>query len=456
MRLVIMMFILAAGGVIAWLLLPAPLVATDWQRAAAGALAAATILAWATGIVAEAVTAIAFFAVAMLTGVAPADVVFSGLTSSGFWLIFSGLVIGVALKGSGLADRVAGALVPAMTGSFARALTGVVCLGLALAFLMPSAMGRILLLLPIVALLTQRLGYEAGSRGSQGLTVAAALATVLPSAAILPSNVPNNVLAGLAESSLGAPLSYAGYLAQHFPVLGLGKALLLLLVLLVAYRREVSPPPAEAPVAVPWSQKEVRMALIAGGALLLWATDAWHRVSPAWVGMGAAVLCLLPPLRLLPPRALQTISFEPLFYVAGIMGVGALIAHAGLGQSVAAPLPGFFAQAQLTETGATGLLAAVAAAVGLLVTVPGVPAVLVPVTDALSAASGTTVATVLAAQVIGFSTVFLPYQAPPLVMAMQVASLPRRDMTRLCLVTGLLSILVLWPLDLVWLALIGS
>jgi hypothetical protein len=57
--------------------------------------------------------------------------------------------------------------------------------------------------------------------------------------------------------------------------------------------------------------------------------------------------------------------------------------------------------------------------------------------------------------VVGFSTVLLPYQAPPLVMALQVGDIPRRDVVRMCLATAALSAVLLWPLDFLWLSLLG-
>ncbi len=37
-----------------------------------------------------------------------------------------------------------------------------------------------------------------------------------------------------------------------------------------------------------------RLLVILGFALLLWVTDNVHGISPAWVALGAAIVCLLP------------------------------------------------------------------------------------------------------------------------------------------------------------------
>ena len=55
------------------------------ETARTGALVLATVVLFATGALPEFVTAILFFAIAMLFALAPANVVFSGFHSAGFW-----------------------------------------------------------------------------------------------------------------------------------------------------------------------------------------------------------------------------------------------------------------------------------------------------------------------------------------------------------------------------------
>lgn len=94
--------LVAAGGVgalLAWHL-PMPM-------AGAAALVVLCIGLWATAAVPEYWPALAFFLIATLVPLAPTQTVFSGFHSSTFWLFFGGIVLGIAIRHTGLGQRVA-------------------------------------------------------------------------------------------------------------------------------------------------------------------------------------------------------------------------------------------------------------------------------------------------------------------------------------------------------------
>ncbi|PIE37706.1 MAG: hypothetical protein CSA54_00910 [Gammaproteobacteria bacterium] len=94
-------------------------------------------------------------------------------------------------------------------------------------------------------------------------------------------------------------------------------------------------------------------------------------------------------------------------------------------------------------------------ALSLLVTLPGTPAILTPMTADFAHMSGWAPTAVYMTQVLGFSTVFFPYQAPPLVLAMQMGKIPLNSMLQILMPLALLTVLVLFPLDYLWWLLLG-
>ena len=92
---------------------------------------------------------------------------------------------------------------------------------------------------------------------------------------------------------------------------------------------------------------------------------------------------------------------------------------------------------------------------GLVTTVPSVPSVLTPMAQDLAAASGFSLQAVLMTQVVGFSTVLLPYQVAPLVVAMQLSGESLRALARILWRLAAVTLVVLLPLDYLWWRLLG-
>ena len=213
------------------------------------------------------------------------------------------------------------------------------------------------------------------------------------------------------------------------------------------------PPPAPP---APFSPAERRLTVLLLVTLLLWITDSVHGIAPAWVGLGAACLCMLPRVGVLAPEEFgPAVNVRICIYLAGILGLAALVTQSGLGAMLGrailavAPLaPG----AGFTDF---GTLVGITALLNFAVTANGVPALFTPLAQTLADAAGLPLPTVLMAQVIGYSTPLLPYQAAPIVVAMGMAAVPARDGVRLCLLLGAATALLLVPFDYAWFRLLG-
>ena len=81
------------------------------------AIVTLTIGLLATVALPEFLTALIFFFLCIVLAVAPPEVVFSGFYSGAIWLVFGGLMIGVAIETTGLGARVAWILSGASPGA---------------------------------------------------------------------------------------------------------------------------------------------------------------------------------------------------------------------------------------------------------------------------------------------------------------------------------------------------
>jgi len=429
------------------------------REAQVASLSLVTICLWATGLIPEYITALCFFLCAMLFSLAPAGVVFAGFSSSAVWLIFGGLVLGVAISSTGLGKRTAGLVARHLHGSYLKIISGLVAAGVLFSFLMPSAMGRVVLLTPIAAAMAEHFGFSKGSKGRTGVILAVIMGSFIPAFSILPANVPNMVLAGMADSQYHISLLYGPYLLLHFPVMGAVKALLTTFVILWLCPDTPREEPAESPDDCPQglSSDEKILAVVLLVLLLLWATDFLHHISPAWIALAGAVFLLLPGISIVTAEAFnQKMNWASLIFVAGILGLGALINHSGLGHTLAGAIIRFLP----VEPGSRFInymcVSLAAAVTGIITTLPGVPAVFTPFSDTLAKATGFSVDSILMMQVLGFSTVVFPYQAPPVVVGMQLSGESFSTALKFCLIMAAVTVLILFPVDFFWWSLTGS
>ena len=445
--------LIAAAGL--WLLLfpPGGLPPTQAKALALGVIA---IGYWATGVVPEHLTALLFFLLAMLLGAAPAQTIFSGFFSAALWLVYAGLILGVAVRTTGLGERVARRLSRRLGGSYAGLIGGVVLMGVVLGFVMPSSMGRVILLIPIALAMAEHFGFERGSNGRTGVVLAAAFGAHVPTFAILPANVPNMILVGASETIYSVSPMYGQYLLLHFPVLGALKALAIVALIVWLFPDRPRPQAQTPAAAPPVTTKERTLAWVLAAALALWMTDFAHHISPAWVALGAALVLLWPGVDVGTGRQFsRDINYGSLFFVAGVMGLGAMVSESGLGARLARellsviPLQRGHAALNFASLTFTSLVT------GLVTTLPGVPAILTPLADTMAKATGLPLKTVLMTQVLGFSTTILPYQSAPLVVGMQMAGERLGPSVKLCLGLALVILLFLLPLDFLWWRLLG-
>lgn len=415
-----------------------------------------TIVLWATSLLPEFITALLFFTAAMTAKIAPPEVIFGGFASSAFWLVFSGFVLGVAIRKTGLADRAARALSTKLTDSWMLMVASVVLLSYALAFVMPSNMGRIALLMPIVAAMAKRAGIADGSRAWFGLALAVGFGTFQLSATILPANVPNLVMSGAAEGSYGIHLNYVPYLLLHTPVLGILKGVILIGLICWLFPGAPKPPQDLAP-SEPMGRDEKRLAWLLAAVLVMWVSESWHGIGPAWTGLAAAVIVMLPRVGFITGEEFSTgVNMRTCIYVAGILGLAITVTQTGIGNAVGEALLQVMPLDKESPFTSFLALTGITTALNFIMTANGVPALYTTLAQSFSDATGFPLLSVIMIQVLGYSTPLLPYQASPIVVAMGLGKVPAKAGLLLCIALALATWLILLPLDYLWFSLLGK
>jgi anion transporter len=370
------------------------------------------------------------------------------------WLVLGGLYLAEAVRTTGLGRRFAGILFGRFTRTYAGLVAEVTVAGTALAFFMPATVGRILLFVPIVMAVAERVGFKRGSSGFNGLCILAIIVSYQSGNGVMPANAPNLVLAGAAEALYDVHFIYAEWMWVMFPVLCFLKGFVLAALTCWVFPARIEPQQAP-PLQAPMSAEEKRLALILVIALVLWATDFLHGIRAGWVALAAAVACLLPRIGMLSADAFNNVRVGSFFYVGAAIGVGAVANESGLGA-----LLGRLMQNSLNiQPGADFtnfmVLSLFSTAVGLITTNPAQPAVVAPLSAQFAEAAGWPLNAALMTMAVGFTTMLFPYQVPPAMVGIRTADMPMREVMRLVLPLALVSVVILLPLDYLWWRLIG-
>ena len=418
---------------------------------AAGVVVIAVSL-FATAAIPEFLGALIFFFLCVIFTIAPPDVIFSGFFSGAVWLVLGGLIIGIGIEVSGLGARLAGTLERVFGGSYFKVISGTILLMLVLAFLVPSAVGRVTMMLPVVLALADRLGFKEGRNGRTGLILAVGMGTLITPFSILPANVPNVVLSGAAEAVHGIQFSYTEWLLLHFPVLGVVGFIGLPIAIYLLFPDKIENRLKKEPeVPQPWSFNEKKLLVLLFITLGLWATDNLHGISPAWVSLGAGIVCSLPVVGVLPAgQVISKINFGPIIFLASVIGMGAVVTQTGLGESLAHFL---ISKVDLTEGSGLGKFYSVIGLgwfLQLFTTLPGQPAIMTAVSEPIALATGWSLPTVLMAQVPAWVMVIFPYQAPVLVVTRVISGLAISKFMKLMIPFAIFGALVSVPLQYYW------
>ena len=314
-----------------------------------------------------------------------------------------------------------------------------------------------MILLPIVLTMAEGFDYRVGSNGRAGMVLAVSFGTMIPGFAIMSATVPAMVVIGTADTLYNIRPTYGAWLLLHFPILGALKAIVITLLIVWLFpdsAPKLKTAKAEYPQIM--AKRERTMALLLVLALVAWMTDFIHHVSPAWVALGVAGIMIMPFLGIVNIQKVQeNINFGSLFYLGGVLGLGALVAHGGVGDFLAQTVIPLMQLSPGQDTWNFAAIAGLSSILAMFVTQPGSPAILTPLASSIAEATAMPVETVLMLTVVGYTTVILPYQTPPLVIAMQLGGVPIGKGSKLCLCLLIITVFVLIPLDYLWWRLLG-
>lgn len=432
---------------------------TPPERAALGVTLFALVL-WTAQPVPVEVSSLAVLLLLPAAGLLDFAGAFAPFAGATVWLVFAGMVLSLMLTETGLGHRWAQACVPLFArGGPVRLVAGLHALGLAAAFLVPSGVVRVLLLMPVGQALCRALDPQARDPElPTTVTLSLLCGTYFGGCGVLTGSVPNLVVAGQLEAVTGRVLYWGEWLLWMFPVLGGLRTAVCIAVVWSLWGRHLRPwsaLPAPGPAgARPPGQRRTMLLLALGVAL--WATDVLHGLAPVYVGLGLALAAVTPRWGPLTPGHLRQANFPFLFYLAALFGIGAALDGTGFNGRVVhtalglAPAEGHWLARHLA-------LAAAALPLDFLMDIAAVGAVATPSLLQAGAAAGLDPVAAAFSVAMAVTVAFLPYQAAPCMVALGFGLVRPRALAAAMLLVSGVSTLVLFPLNVLywrWLGLI--
>ena len=434
-------------------LAPMPGVSAAEQRALGVTFFA--LIMWIARPVSVEVSSFAVLLLLPATGLLSFAESFAPFAGPTIWLVFAGMVLSLLLTETGLGERLADTALPWFArGGGLRLLVGLHLLGLGAAFLVPSGVVRVLLLMPVGIALCRALDPD--QRDAMlpvAVTLAIVCGTYYGGSAVLTGSVPNLVVAGQLEAETGRVVYWGEWLVWMFPVVGVLRTMLSVAVIWWLWGRRMLPigriaKQSVAPLALSADQRSTLILLLVG--VSLWATDVVHGMAPVFVGLALVLAAVLPRWGPLPAAQLRQVNFPFFFYIAALFGIGEILDTTGFNtrtvHAVMGALPdagGHWFGEHLTLTLAALPLdflmdiAAVAAVATPSLLAAGAEAGLSPLASAMSVAMATTVA-------------FLPYQAAPFMVSLGYGTLRARDLSLAMFSISTLSVVILCPLNVLY------
>ena len=315
-------WIVSIGVPIALWFAPIPL---DALSKHALAVASFMIIAWITEVLPHALTGLVGCYLFWVLKVVNFETAFSGFADQTPWFLFGAGLIGMMATKSGLARRLAYLVMRRVGASYSRLL-----LGLILTFLVPSGIACVIIMAAVALGLMEVFGLDRGSNVGRGIFI-----TLTYTAGMFDKIVLAGAAAilgrGLIQKATHIEIYWSLWLLAFLPEV--------LVTIFCIWRLVIWLYPAEERAleggkvfldeAVEnmglWTHTEKRALLLMLMAIVLWATDLIHHISPAIIGIGVGLFAVVPGLGVLDQEDLKRFNYLPVFFTATAISMGEVL-----------------------------------------------------------------------------------------------------------------------------------
>ncbi|HWP85031.1 MAG TPA: SLC13 family permease [Terriglobia bacterium] len=267
-------------------------------------------------------------------GVVPSRTAFSGFSSEAPWFLIGALYLGLMVTETGLARRLAFAILSSVGVRYSRILLGLILTSFLMTFLIPSGPPRVILLGTIALGIAASFGLDAKSNVARGLILAITFAATQFDRTIIGST-PIILARSLIQEHGQVTVYWTQWFAAFFPF-NLFNVILMWILITRWYPPEKTELAGgreylrhERAALGPWTSREIRAAVLTILVVGFWATDFLHHISPAVIGFGAGLAASLPAFGILRAEDSRKISYSTFLFMGTAIAMGDALRETG-------------------------------------------------------------------------------------------------------------------------------
>ena len=294
------------------------------------AISSFMIVAWITEAVEYALAGFIGCYLYWALGIVPFSVAFSGFATDTPWFLFGAALFGTMATKTGLARRVAFAVMQRVGQTYSRVLLGLIITDFVLTFIIPSGIARVVVMSAVALGLAEAFEVGPGSNIGRAMFLIITYAASIFDKMII-AGAASITARGAIERVGGVEVLWSRWFFAYLPCD--------IITILIAWRLTLwlYPPEKNALTREQgyvenelrqmggWNPASTRAAVLIALAIGLWLTDFIHHISPSIIGLGVGLAAVLPGIGVLTVEDMKRMNYLPVFFVAAAVSMGEVL-----------------------------------------------------------------------------------------------------------------------------------
>lgn len=298
----------------------------------------AAVVFWASGVQDPSLSGLLLVTLLSLLGVMPFERAVAGFGTEFVWLLVMTFILAQAMADTGLGRRIALLLLHRAGDRPSMVLLALLGAVLVLSFMVPTAAGRISMILPVVLGIIEASRIAPSSRFARAMLIGTSHISIMAGIGLMTAAGATVYAAGAFGTLINVRWTYPGWLAAFFPLVAVFTVVVwrLLLWLFPPERGELTAGAAyiagELRRLGPLATPERKMLAVFAVIFLLWIVGPRWGITTPQAGMIGAIALLLPGVRVLSwERAMAAVRWNVIILFGVSLALADALARSGAG-----------------------------------------------------------------------------------------------------------------------------